>query len=60
MFCDCPRNILEERYLNRKLPGRVEDDKVLFDKRYAEYERLNPEVVEYFRRERMLLKVRLL
>lgn len=59
MLCDCPRNTLKERYLSRKLPGRLEDDKALFDKRYSEYERLNPEVVEYFRSERMLLKVRL-
>lgn len=55
--CDCPRNTLEERYLNRKLPGRLEDDKALFDERYREHERLGPEVVEYFRCERMLLKV---
>ena len=58
MFCDCPENIAKERYLTRKLPGRLEDDEALFDKRYGEYKKLNPEVAEYFRREGMMLEVR--
>jgi adenylate kinase family enzyme len=58
VFCDCPEKIVKERYLARKLPGRLEDDEALFDKRYKEYKELNPEVVEYFKREGMLLEVR--
>ena len=55
MFCACPEKIVRERYLARKLPGRLDDDEALFDRRYKE---LNPEVVEYFRREGKLLEVR--
>jgi adenylate kinase family enzyme len=55
---NCPGKITKERYLTRKLPGRLEDDEALFDKRYKEYSDLNPEVVEYFRREGKLLEVR--
>jgi adenylate kinase family enzyme len=58
VFCDCPEKIVKERYLTRKLPGRLEDDEALFDRRYKEYKELNPEVVEYFRREGKLLEVR--
>ena len=58
MFCDCPEKTVKERYLARKLPGRLEDDEALFDRRYKEYKELNPEVVEYFRREGKLLEVR--
>jgi UMP-CMP kinase len=58
VFCDCPEKIAKERYLTRKLPGRLEDDEALFDRRYQEYKELNPEVVEYFRREGKLLEVR--
>ena len=58
VFCDCPEKIAKERYLTRKLPGRLEDDEALFDKRYTEYKELNSEVVEYLRREGKLLEVR--
>lgn len=60
MFCDCPEKITKERYLTRKLPGRLEDDEALFDKRYKEYEELNPEVVECFWRQGKLLEVRVI
>ena len=58
MFCDCPEKIAKERYLTRRLPGRLEDDEALFDRRYKEYQELNPEVLEYFRREGKLFEVR--
>ena len=58
VFCDCPKSIAKERYLSRKLPGRLEDDEALFNTRYQEYEELNPEVVEHFKRKGTLLEVR--
>ncbi|PGH00003.1 hypothetical protein AJ80_09240 [Polytolypa hystricis UAMH7299] len=57
VFCDCPRDIIKHRYLSRRLPGRLEDDEALFDERYAEYEKLNPEVVDWFKQERTLIEV---
>jgi adenylate kinase family enzyme len=55
---DCPEKVIKKRYITRKLPGRLEDDEALFDRRYKEYKGLNPEVAEYFRREGKLLEVR--
>ncbi|KAK2745550.1 cytidine monophosphate (UMP-CMP) kinase 1, cytosolic [Myotisia sp. PD_48] len=56
VFCDCPKAMVKMRYINRKLPGRLEDDEALFNARYREYEELNPAVIDYFRNEDMLIQ----
>ncbi len=37
------------RYLTRKLDGRLDDDEEMFHRRYDEFMRLNPDVLDYYR-----------
>lgn len=43
--------------MTRRLPGRLNDNKELFDKRFEQYEQENPAVLEYFRDAGVLLHV---
>jgi adenylate kinase family enzyme len=57
LFFDCEKSIALDRYLNRKLKGRLEDNEEMFQTRYCEFECLNPPVLEYYQDLGLLLKV---
>jgi adenylate kinase family enzyme len=54
----CPEDIARQRYLSRKLPGRLLDDQTLFEKRFQEFERENPRIVQHFHAAGNLIEVR--
>ena len=56
-FFDCKKSTALERYLTRKLEGRLDDTEQMFHRRYNEFERCNPAVVEYYYRRGLLLHV---
>lgn len=56
LFFDCPRDIAEKRYLTRALPGRDSDLKV-FTRRYEEFARMNPPLVQEYAESGILLTV---
>lgn len=45
----CPKETAKQRYLTRKLPGRLDDDEVMFEKRFTEFERKNPSIMDFFK-----------
>lgn len=55
---NCPKEIAKERFLSRKLPDRLHDDDVMFEKRFAEFERENGEIVQYYRSQGKLEEVK--
>ncbi|KAF5876305.1 putative ump-cmp kinase protein [Botrytis fragariae] len=55
-FC-CGKEIALHRYLTRKLEGRLDDNEEIFHRRYEEFERLNPAIVDYYRDLGILLVV---
>jgi UMP-CMP kinase len=55
----CDKEIAKQRFLTRKLPGRLEDDVEMFEKRYREFELLNREVIAYYQSLGTLVQVRL-
>lgn len=54
---NCPKEIAKQRFLSRKLPDRLQDDDVMFEKRFAEFERENGEIVQYYRSQGTLEEV---
>lgn len=54
---NCPKEIAKQRFLSRKLPDRLHDDDVMFEKRFAEFERENGEIVQYYRSQGKLEEV---
>ncbi|PVH91016.1 P-loop containing nucleoside triphosphate hydrolase protein, partial [Periconia macrospinosa] len=57
LFFDCPEEVAKKRFLTRKLVGREADDDWTFRKRYQEFTKLNPSIVEYYRTRGVLLAV---
>ncbi|MCJ1390121.1 cytidine monophosphate (UMP-CMP) kinase 1, cytosolic [Xylographa bjoerkii] len=53
----CPRDLAFDRYMNRKIPGRLEDDEKLFNRRYHHYLRHNDEILVYYRADNTLVEV---
>lgn len=58
LFFDCEKSIAKERYLTRKLKGRLDDNKEIFHRRYNEFERLNPVILDYYRDLGILLDIK--
>ncbi|KAL1616635.1 hypothetical protein SLS56_011338 [Neofusicoccum ribis] len=56
LFFDCPEEVAKHRFVTRNIPGR-DNDGGLFDRRYAEFMELNPEIVEFYESKKMLVKV---
>lgn len=57
LFFHCPEEIAEQRFLTRNLLGRETDDRKTFRKRYQEFTKLNPVIVEAYQRRGILLEV---
>lgn len=57
LFFSCPEQIALDRFLTRRLAGRETDDHAMFTKRFQEFEKLNPEIVEHYRAQGILLEV---
>ncbi|KAF2789849.1 P-loop containing nucleoside triphosphate hydrolase protein [Melanomma pulvis-pyrius CBS 109.77] len=57
LFFDCPEQIAEKRFLTRMLTGREADDEQTFRKRYQEFSRLNPSIVEHYRTRGIVLEI---
>ncbi|MCJ1434949.1 hypothetical protein MMC27_004319 [Xylographa pallens] len=53
----CPRDVALNRYLSRKLPGRLDDDEKLFHRRYLHYLRHNDEILAHYRAMDILMEV---
>ncbi|PYI02591.1 P-loop containing nucleoside triphosphate hydrolase protein [Aspergillus sclerotiicarbonarius CBS 121057] len=56
LFFNCPGKIAKERFLTRKISGRVDDGET-FDKRYRQYVEENARIVEYYRNRGLLVEV---
>ena len=56
LFFDCGREVARERYLTRALAGR-DDSEEIFTRRYEEFIRLNPPVIERYADKGILLTV---
>ncbi|KAI9736468.1 MAG: hypothetical protein M1818_006202 [Claussenomyces sp. TS43310] len=56
LFFDCDKSVALSRYLARKIQGRLGDNAELFQRRHAEFERLNPAVLEYYRHLGLLIE----
>ncbi|PVH68120.1 P-loop containing nucleoside triphosphate hydrolase protein, partial [Cadophora sp. DSE1049] len=54
LFFDCNETVARERYLTRKLEGRLSDNE-RFQRRYDEFTRLNHAVLEYYGRPGVLV-----
>lgn len=52
-----PKETAKQRYLSRKLSDRQHDDDVRFEKRFAEFEREEGEIVQYYRSQGKLEEV---
>lgn len=53
----CPKDAARQRYLNRRLPGRLHDDKEMFEKRFEEFEVENANIIYYYRSKGILEEV---
>ena len=49
IFIQCPRETARQRFLSRRLPDRVDDDATLFEKRFDEFDKMNPTIVNHYR-----------
>ncbi|KAJ8069802.1 hypothetical protein OCU04_000218 [Sclerotinia nivalis] len=58
LFFDCEKAVAKERYLTRKLEGRLDDNEEIFHQRYNEFGRLNPAIVDYYRDLGILLDIK--
>ncbi|PTB71160.1 P-loop containing nucleoside triphosphate hydrolase protein [Trichoderma longibrachiatum ATCC 18648] len=56
LFFDCPRHLAEGRVINRK-QGREGDNLETFKKRYNEFQKLNPPLLERFEKQGKLITV---
>lgn len=54
---NCPKETAKQRFLSRKLPDRLHDDDVMFEKRFAEFEREEGEILQYYRSQGRLEEV---
>lgn len=54
---NCPKETAKQRFLSRKLPDRLHDDDAMFEKRFAEFEREEGEIVQYYRSQGQLEEV---
>lgn len=45
------------RFTSRKHPGRDNDNPAMFRKRYAKFRRLNPEILNHYKDQRLLIEV---
>jgi adenylate kinase family enzyme len=59
LFLSCDKEIAKQRFLTRKLPGRLDDDVDMFERRYREFELLNKEIMAYYQTLGRLVQVRL-
>jgi adenylate kinase family enzyme len=57
LLFNCNEDEAGTRFATRQIPGRDGDDSTLFDRRYLEYCRNNPEIVEYYRNKGILIEV---
>ncbi|TEY35477.1 hypothetical protein BOTCAL_0590g00060 [Botryotinia calthae] len=57
LFFDCQKSVAQERYLTRKLQGRLDDNEEIFQQRYKEFELLNPDIFDYYKSLGIMLKV---
>ncbi len=57
LFFDCKESIAADRYLTRKLDGRLDDNEEMFYRRYEEFQRLNADVLDYYRNLGVLVTV---
>ncbi|MCJ1286341.1 cytidine monophosphate (UMP-CMP) kinase 1, cytosolic [Xylographa opegraphella] len=53
----CPRDVALNRYLSRKLPGRLDDDEELFHRRYHHYLRHNDDISAHYRAMGVLVEI---
>jgi UMP-CMP kinase len=51
LFFNCPRDLAKGRVLGRQ-EGRAGDTNDMFEKRFKEYINLNPEILDYYGRDR--------
>ncbi|KAL7920401.1 adenylate kinase domain-containing protein [Trichoderma austrokoningii] len=56
LFFDCPKNLVENRVINRK-QGREGDNLETFRKRHAEFMELNPPLVDHYKQMEKLVTV---
>lgn len=54
---NCPKETAKQRFLSRKLPDRLHDDDMMFERRFAEFEREEGEIVQYYRSQGKLEEV---
>ena len=60
IYLQCGRDITRQRFLNRKLPGRVhQDDEAMFNKRFKEHEEETPAILQHYDSVGVLVNVRL-
>ena len=45
----CPKDLALARYMNRRIPGRLEDDEELFHRRYDHFLQHNDEILAHYR-----------
>jgi adenylate kinase family enzyme len=50
----CDSSVALQRFMTRKLVGRLDDTEEIFHRRNNEFESLNPEITEHFRKEGLL------
>ncbi|KUJ14254.1 uncharacterized protein LY89DRAFT_589561, partial [Mollisia scopiformis] len=48
LFFNCNESVARDRYLTRKLEGRLTDNNEMFQRRYNEFTLLNRAVLEYY------------
>jgi adenylate kinase family enzyme len=59
LFFDCDKETAAQRFESRQLPGRLDDDVEMFERRHAEYAVLNRKVMEHYIALGKLVEVRL-
>ena len=61
IYLQCPRDIAKQRFVDRKLPGRLhQDDVTMFNKRFDEHEEKSLAVVQHYDSIGILVNVRLI
>ena len=48
LYLECPKEIAKQRFLARDLPDRPRQNEGTFEKRYEQFEDLNPLIVEAY------------
>lgn len=57
IFVQCPKKTAQQRFLNRRLPDRHNDNEMMFKKRFDEFEEKNPPIVSHYYSAGKLLEV---